>query len=743
MALLGAGLVVLLLHRSQQPVLAGRYSLAYALLIVAYVALALTALVATSRAAIATMGSEVADALLATAALLLPHALHDVVYPDVFAESEINPLTPRFAALTLGGYVLLALASGALALVIGRACRYVAAERGESSDHGLAMPGLALALPGLTLGALACALGRAPAVAPATLALGAVGLSACGAVALLPRAARPHVGWIFAWAAALLWSLGAVRPFLLASPDEALAGALGVLSLCLLVLHAWTRSHLRRALLLVSAMLCAVVPGTGWRGVRTTPTAVHAPSERRPNVVVVVVDTLRADHLGAWGYGAPTSPALDRLTASEPRLTVFAQAWSAAASTIPSIAALFTSAAPSHGSWETAARRGPRPPTPTLAEAFQRAGYATAGFTANPLVSGTEFQRGFETYRTLHGVDLVQRSFLFGRLLSGADELRPLRWAAALDLHKAPGEAVVRAAQAWMARSQRPFFAYLHLMEPHWPYGDHGYALHPAPATPRAPFDHVELLRLRPGDPRNARLRAMPEWAEFVARYDQEVRHADECFAKILAGLRLAGLRENSLVVLLGDHGEELLEHDGFGHGYDVYPEQVHVPLVVMWPAGAAFERLPRRVEAPVSLLDVFPTLADYAGTAGPGAAAEGRSLRALLAGGAAPPSVLAEAYGDGAFLVAYREGRRAVRLTASEAHEPRSTTHVQIFDAETGALAPVPYTGDDATVVALVERARAAAARRWEAARGAAPRTDASGPDDAAARLRALGYIE
>lgn len=746
---LTAGFAVLLTHTSQRPLIAGRYSSSFALLLGAYLVLAFAALSATapgaarlSPAPAASRPRLIADVLLAAAVLHVPHALRDAAYAEPPAYWRLNPLVPRFVALSVGTYLALALIAAGLGLLVLRACRRIANERGVNGSDAWLPRGLALALTGVVSETVTSALGHQPRP-DAALLLSVLGcLAVCGLVALGPRALWPHAGWLFAFVALLLGSLGTVRPHLLAAPDAAFTAALGALALALLQLRIWLGPAALRALVLATAAGLVVSPVVPHRR-SVAPIAAVSASRSRLNVVVVTIDTLRADRVGAWGYPLPTTPTLDAL-ADEPRVTLFEQAWSAAASTIPSISALFTSVAPSRHGWEGAPRRGPLPDATTLAEVFQRAGYATGGFTANPLVSGPEFERGFEHFHTFRGVDLVQRSFLFGHLLAGTDPLQPLWWATALELHKAPGEAVVRAAQTWLDATRRPFFLYVHLMDPHWPYGDHGYRLRAAPAEPRGALDLIELLRLTPGDPRNARLRDTPEWHELLARYDQEVRHADGCVAQLLAGLRDRGLRGSTLVVLLADHGEEFLEHDGFGHGFDVFPEQVHVPLLFAWPEGPAFERLPRRVTAPVSLLDVFPTVADYAGTSVPGAEAEGRSLRAQLEQGAAPRPVLTEAYTQGALVLGYREDRQAVRLVVAPAHAPRHTPRVRVFDASSGLPSPVPYAAGDMVVTALVERARAAAQRRWRSARPAAdPLLDPRSPDSAAEQLRALGYIK
>ncbi len=402
--------------------------------------------------------------------------------------------------------------------------------------------------------------------------------------------------------------------------------------------------------------------------------------------------------------------------------------------------------APSRWGFDEAATSAAPVGVPTLAGALRRAGYATAGFSANHLVSGPGFEQGFERWRVLHSVERLQGSFVFGQLLAGDDDLTPLRWATELGLHKVPGEAVWELARRWLAtpREGRPFFAYVHLMEPHWPYREHGYPLHaPEERDARLRLSYVDLLRLPRGDARNARLRGSAELRELSGRYIQEVRHADTLLGRILADLQAQGRRDDTLVVVLADHGEEFFEHNSFGHGFDVYPEQVHVPLVFLWPAAPRDGARAARVDTPVSLLDVFPTLMDYLEIQVP-QSPEGQSLRALIEGRAEGHPVMTEAYRPAASVGAYREGSRAVRLVFDAVEDPARSARVLLFDPLTGAPGPLAFSPEAAADAALVTRARAAFQTRWQRALAEPQRgRDPEAKDtEAAERLRALGYV-
>ena len=294
---------------------------------------------------------------------------------------------------------------------------------------------------------------------------------------------------------------------------------------------------------------------------------------RRPNVLVYVVDTLRADHLGVYGYDRSTSPALDRWSAGG---VVFERAYAPTSWTKPSIVSLLTGLdAISHGVED---RLDVIPgDLRLLSERLKTAGYSTFGAVTNPnVLPEWGFARGYDVYEDLdsagHGTraDVVS-DFFAGRI----DEL---------------------------ARRQ-PFFAYLHVIDPHAPY------------DPPPPFDE-----------RFPRSPAFPA-KQSVGRYDGEVAFVDAQFERILDSLRSHGLEDDTMVVFVADHGEELFDHGGFGHGAHLYEEVVRVPLVIRFPKGA---HAGTRIGALVSLIDVMPTILRVAGEPAP-QDVDGRDLTAVL----------------------------------------------------------------------------------------------------------------
>lgn len=304
-------------------------------------------------------------------------------------------------------------------------------------------------------------------------------------------------------------------------------------------------------------------------------------SPQRTNVLLYVVDTLRADRLGAYGYGRPTTPHLDALAR---RGILFENAYATGPSTVPSITGLFSSRLPFelHGRLEPSG-----PAATTLAEAFRGAGYRTAAFQANfLLMESFGYARGFDAYQRLRETDGSQ----FPRRVN-ADVLH---------------DRVI----AWLQQADaRPFFAYVQSLDVHNPY------------APPAPFREMfasseSRLGIDPGqfgEAHRATLeRARREFSPDL--YDGAVAYADHEIGRLLAALRDLGLESSTLVVVTADHGESLGEGGRMLHGSSLHEEVVRVPLIVAPPG--AFPA--RRVDEIVSLVDLGPTLLELVGIARP-----------------------------------------------------------------------------------------------------------------------------
>ena len=334
----------------------------------------------------------------------------------------------------------------------------------------------------------------------------------------------------------------------------------------------------------------------------------------RPNVLVFMVDTLRADALSCYGYGRPTSPEVDAFAADATR---FEDCRATTSWTKPSVASLVTSLYPtSHACVQQ--REILVPAAETLPEVFRAAGWRTAAFVDNPFVTPEfGFGQGYEH------VDYVRPSVFANGTLLG----KVLFMARLFSLVGEPfgvGDHADRGAQhlvdegllPWVDEGgDAPWFAWVHTMEPHLPYD-----------PPRADAEAFGLpagVEYRRPPPYNGILpfQTAPEPAADVladvrAQYDGEVRDASRWFGHALDGLRERGLLENTIVVFVADHGEEFHEHGGWTHGHSLHAELVRVPLIVRVPdsvAGASAGR-GRHVAGVASLLDVFPTLVELAG---------------------------------------------------------------------------------------------------------------------------------
>jgi arylsulfatase A-like enzyme len=301
--------------------------------------------------------------------------------------------------------------------------------------------------------------------------------------------------------------------------------------------------------------------------------------EDGPHVVLVSLDTLRADHLGSYGYDRPTSPFLDRLAGGGFR---FATAVSQSPWTRPSHQSLFAGRYP--------LSRGSGAVEP-LALGLWRAGYRTGAITGGGQVSFRfGFHPGFETYRVS---DWVR-----------APEI-VTDW-----LDEAPG---------------RKTFLFLHTFEIHDPYDHATFAEGLPRGRIRAGFGQRNWWGLR-------RITA-EEKAYVEALYDGGVHFTDQALGKLFAALEERGFLERAIVIVTSDHGEQFWEHDSWRHGSTVYDHQLLVPLILHLPPDRrrAFGGA-KVIEEQVELIDVYPTVLDLLGLAAP-AGLQGRSLVPLLAG--------------------------------------------------------------------------------------------------------------
>lgn len=309
----------------------------------------------------------------------------------------------------------------------------------------------------------------------------------------------------------------------------------------------------------------------------------------RPNVVLISLDTLRADHLGVYGYRRNTSPHLDLLAKSG---ALFTNAVSASAWTLPSHVSLMTSLYPDHHG-VISHRQKMASSTLTLARAVRSLPYASKGFITHHYVDAPYgFNWGFESFEHV-------LPHLAGQVTSRAID--------------------------WLGQNRdSPFFIFLHYFDIHSPFD--------APEPFREMYDYFYRGDIRGDYTSMAGCSSRGfisdrDLYRVIALYDGEIRYTDEELGRLFDYLKRNGLWENTAVIVTADHGEELWEHKSFGHGATLYQDQIHIPLIIHYPK---WFPQPVRFDQVVSLVDIYPTILDILGIPVP-EGLDGRSLQALL----------------------------------------------------------------------------------------------------------------
>jgi len=475
--------------------------------------------------------------------------------------------------------------------------------------------------------------------------------------------------------------------------------------------------------------LLAVVGAGGalWAGVAApepalpaTPAPVPAALAERPNVILVMVDTLRADHLSCYGHPTVETPNLCALAENG---TVY-QGFSHASWTKPATASLLTSTVPStHGAMSKPSSLPGE--IDLVSEVLQRAGYATGGIVSNiNLAPSFGFEQGYDEYHYL-GPDYIvgakessSKLILYQLARQVWFRVKPgLRFG---DFYQ-DSQVVNGVAFDWLERhAASRFFLFLHYMDPHDPFFEH-------------PYDGYGIARVSNPHPEPALA------AEMQRLYLEEIEYLDRNFGELLARLREFGLYDETAIVLVADHGEEFHEHGGWWHGMTLYEEQIHVPLLVKWPAGG--RAAPPRVDAPIArLIDVAPTIAALAGAEIP-RGMQGTDLR-LRDGDLTERDAVhfAEEDHEGNVLTAIRTDRW--KLIRANEGNPRGLPEAELFDVQSDRaqtenryekVAPQVIDALDASIEGWKRFAEGAAVEGGEAKISR----------EECEKLRVLGYVE
>lgn len=323
------------------------------------------------------------------------------------------------------------------------------------------------------------------------------------------------------------------------------------------------------------------------------------------NVIIVLVDTLRADHLSGYGYHRETSPFIDEFASHS---VVFERARSQSSCTFPSVNSLMTSRYPDVFARQGKDQFGIPEQYPAIAEILDDLGYSTVAVSQSPVVRKNPskhnpnggFDRGFD--RFVEGCVWKHGRCLNHRIFSELENVQP------------------------------PFFLYLHYMEPHAPY------YHPPDHQLKFTGDYEGFDFISDGNPKPIGKMIYDGGPSYEIRerdiqhlvdlYDDEILYFDGIFRQLLERLESLGLLEETMIVFASDHGEEFLEHDHISHCRGVWDTVTHVPLIFKIPGVDG-----QRIDSAVQNLDIVPTILDYLAIDSDGFGFEGDSLRALIEG--------------------------------------------------------------------------------------------------------------
>ncbi|MBI2833836.1 MAG: sulfatase-like hydrolase/transferase [Acidobacteria bacterium] len=482
-----------------------------------------------------------------------------------------------------------------------------------------------------------------------------------------------------------------------------------------------------------AATVAAVSVLVAWIGLPVVSSFTPAADPRLPNVILVTLDTVRADHLSLYGYERDTTPRLRQLARDA---TVYRRAIAPSDLTLSTHASMFTGL---YATWHGAHAEGPGVPHAlaethyTLAERLRDKGYSTAEVVANFGFLGPQFrlQQGFGYYTILTpSCCVTSPSYLYRYARAGGR----IRVNPVFPMTSRAGEVngeVFTLLDVW-SRRRAPFFLFVDYMDAHWPY------------FPPAPFDRAfpgkdEAFRLRHFrrllEEVNAGKRHITEKerAHLLSQYDGAITYLDQEVGRLVDHLRAKDLYDNTLLVITSDHGEAFGDRDLIEHGTSVYQDQVHVPLLVKLPHRPAA----RATDEAVSTLDVMPTILEVVG-AEPARPAHGRSL---LGDDERPLGVMSESYAQPQMFTLSPRFRRVERAIFDGAYKyvtssagKRELYHLDRDPAEREDLAT--------TEGSAAQRLQAAIDGWVVAANRAAPPRQRMDDPDARQRLRSLGYV-
>jgi len=325
---------------------------------------------------------------------------------------------------------------------------------------------------------------------------------------------------------------------------------------------------------------------------------IYRPSDNCRNIILISIDTLRADHLSCYGYLRNTSPHIDNLARNG---VLFTNTFASSPWTLSSHISLMTSLHTfNHGIYYKNQKLNPS--IITLAQILRKRGYFCSAFTGGGLVSGIYgFYKGFDSYREDVGAVF----------------------------HRDSAERVYQAVSQWLnLNKDKKFFLFLHTYQPHDPYFS-PYPYNSTYLSKHAKWRYINLKGFLGGNRGIYRPLTSEERQNIIDLYDGEIRYVDECLIKPLINtLKKLDLYDRTMIIFTSDHGEEFFEHGGWEHGHALYNESIKVPLIIKFPF-SQFKG--RRINKVARLIDIMPTILDMLGLQYSKNNLDGKSLIPLI----------------------------------------------------------------------------------------------------------------
>jgi arylsulfatase A-like enzyme len=454
----------------------------------------------------------------------------------------------------------------------------------------------------------------------------------------------------------------------------------------------------------------------------------------KPDIILISMDTVRADHTSVYGYDRETTPNLRRFAAES---TLYRNAISAANWTAPSHASIFTGMYTlRHGvRFDLPNKSLGKLPVgvPTLTEVLARQGYRTAAVVANYafLADSLGFSRGFNVYRLAVPWTVFEQSVYPSVLRGVRHRLLP---AVKKEMIYVTGEKMTGAALELVDRlaERQPFFLFLNYMDAHWPRAP------PEPfrsrfAVPNQNLSMRQYLESVVSVDRGERVLTEPERRDLVAAYDGGIAFLDDQLGILFDALRRAGVYDHSLIIVTSDHGEAFGEKSLMDHGLSVYQDQVHVPLLIKFPG----QREPSEVGALASGVDLYPTVMEAVG-APVGRYVAGLPLQRMS--GRTERAVFAESYPEWEMwdlLPGLRQTKRAIFRDSWKLIES-STASQALYDLSADSGENRNVLGEQPQVAAEMGAVLSAWQKNLVPVNGP-PRID----KDTLDRLKSLGYVQ